>query len=65
MDKQKTGEPERQRRAEGRAPKKVTLEPRLQGREGSERAWSLRGNSPRNWEAGCVRLFKDQRPRED
>lgn len=38
MDKQRAGEPGRQSRAEARAPKKVTLEPR---REGSERAWSL------------------------
>lgn len=65
MDKQKTFEPERQRRAEGRAPKKVTLEPRLPEREGRESLEPERGNSPGDWEAGCVRLFKDQRPRED
>lgn len=46
MDKQKAGGSGRQSRAEGRAPKRVTLEPRL--REGSsERAWSLEEEQPK------------------
>lgn len=51
MDKQKAGGSGRQSRAEGRAPKRVTLEPRLEGGKAVREPGAWKRNSPRNREA--------------